>query len=271
MKRSPNVTRHITPLTVPVNTGKYQHKVLVGTPTLGTVRIEFMNAVNGLVMPVNFQISNQTPIGFLVADAQNIICKEALSRKFEWVIFLEDDVIVPLDLLVRFEEYMNKGTVPIVSGLYPLKSTVPMPFIFRGRGNGVFTKFKVGDRVWADGVPTGCLLVHTSILAALAEESETYTLRSNGVPQALTRVFETPRKAFADSGAGTYQKLVGTSDLYFCDQLREKDILRKAGWRKLSDQPFPYLVDTAINCGHIERGEGAVRTFMIGPRGDQLR
>ena len=134
------------PLPVFTNSGTYKHKVLVGTPTMGSIRIEFHNAVNGLVMPVNFQISNQTPIGFLVADAQNLICKDALDRGFEWVLLLEDDVVVPPDLLLRLEHYMEAKTTPIVSGLYPLKSTVPMPFIFRGRGNGRVHRLRGGGQ-----------------------------------------------------------------------------------------------------------------------------
>jgi hypothetical protein len=264
-------TVKMAPLPVYENTGVYKHKVLVGTPTMGSIRIEFHNAVNGLVMPVNFQISNQTPIGFLVADAQNLICKDALERGFEWVLLLEDDVVVPPDLLLRLEHYMEAKTTPIVSGLYPLKSTVPMPFIFRGRGNGVFTDFTVGDKVWCDGVPTGCLLIHTSVLKAMAAAVPAYQIHTNGGQTTLPRIFETPRKAYADAGAGTYQKLVGTSDLYFCDQLREYDILRKAGWTKFAKKLYPLLVDTAINCGHCDRGDGVVRIYKIGPRGDQLQ
>lgn len=250
-------------------TGVYQHRILIGIPTMGQVRIEWHNAVNGLVVPVNWSNSMQTPIGFPVADAQNIICKEALDRKFEWLFLLEDDTMPPPDLLVRLERYLNKPTVPIVSGLYPLKSTIPMPFIFRGRGNGVFTDFTVGDKVWADGVPTGCLLIHMSLIRALAAESETYTLRANQQQIVLTRIFHTPRQVFSDPTLASYQKLVGTSDLYFCDMLREKDILKKAGWSRIAARQYPFLVDTGINCGHIDRQTGQV--FLIGPRGDQLR
>lgn len=246
----------------------YTHKVIIGTATLGQVRIEWHNAINGLIIPVNFQFSNSTPIGFRTADAQNIVCKELLDRKFEWLFLLEDDTIPPLDLFLRLDRYMTKADVPIVSGLYALKSDVPQPFIFRGRGNGVHTDFTVGDKVWADGVPTGCLLVHASVIRAMAEHNGTYFLRANGANVTVPRVFETPRKAFEDAGTGTYQKLVGTSDLYFCDQLREHGILEKAGWGKIARKRFPYLVDTGINCGHIERDSG--RIFKIGPHGDQL-
>lgn len=250
-------------------TGVYQHRILLGIPTTGTVRIEWHNAVNGLVIPVNWSNSMQTPIGFPVAEAQNIICKEVLDKNFEWLLLLEDDTVPPPDLLVKIEQYMERGDIPIVSGLYPLKASIATPFIFRGRGNGAFRDFTVGEKVWADGVPTGCLLVHASIIRAMAEQAETYKLRANQQEVALKRIFWTPRQVFSDPSLATYQKLVGTSDLFFCDQLREKDILRKAGWSRIARRQYPYLVDTSINCGHIDRHTGVV--YIMGRTGHELR
>lgn len=262
-------TRYVKELSQTYFTGVYQHRVLVGIPTMGIVRIEWHNAVNGLIIPVNWSNSMQTPIGFRTDDAQNIICKEALDRKFEWVFLLEDDTIPPPDLFIRIERYMQKGDVPIISGLYPLKSSVPMPFVFRGRGNGVFRDFTVGEKIWADGVPTGCVLIHMSIIEALAAKSEDYLLRANQQSVRLKKIFHTPRQVFSDAALGTYQKLVGTSDLFFCDQLKEHGILKAAGWGKIARRQYPYLVDTAINCGHIDRTTGHV--YQIGRTGHELR
>lgn len=249
--------------------GVYQHRVMLGIPTMGVVRIEWHNAVNGLIIPVNWSNSMQTPIGFRVDDAQNIVCKEAMEKNFEWLLLLEDDVLPPPDLLVKVEQHMEAKSAPIVSGLYPLKSTQAMPFIFRGRGNGTFRDFKTGDKVWADGVPTGCLLVHMSVIREMAKVAETYVLRANQTQVQLKRIFWTPRQSFSDPALGTYQKLVGTSDLFFCDQLKEKGILKKAGWGGHARKTYPYLVDTSINCGHIDRNTGTV--FQIGKTGHDLR
>lgn len=254
-------------------TGVYKHKILIGTPTLGDIRIEWHNATKGLVIPVNWSNSEQTPIGFLVDDAQNIIVKEALDRGFEWVFLLEDDVIPPVDLYIRLERYMSRDDkIPIVVGLYPLKSTEPTPFIFRGRGNGVFRDFKTGDKVWADGVPTGCTLIHSSILKVMYDQAEWYMIRANGVEHRVKRVFWTPRQVFSDAHLASYQKLVGTSDLFFCDQILERGILKKAGWPQFAKKRFPFLVDTAINCAHIERqGAAAGAQYIIGRTGYELQ
>jgi len=237
------------------NTGIYTHRILIGVPTLGNVRIEWHNAINGIVVPVNWSNSYQTPIGFQVDDAQNLIADEAIKKGFEWLLLIEDDVIVPCDIFVKLAKYIKKKKNPIISGLYNLKGSDPQPFIFRGRGNGSFTKFKKGDKIKADGVPTGCLLVHCSVLHELAKVSEDYNLRVNGNVMKLKKIFWTPRMVYTDVSLLSYQKLIGTSDLWFCDTIIKNKILKKAGWKQ---DKYPFLVDTSINCGHIDRETGQV-------------
>lgn len=244
----------------PKNDRPTRRRVLIGTPTLGQVRIEWHNAMQGIVIPCNWANSANTPIGFLVDDAQNIIVQETLRSNFEWLLLIEDDVVVPPDIFLRFAKHIEAGTAPVVSGLYYLKGPrqEPEPLIYRGRGNGAFRDFKAGQQVWVDGVPTGCLLVHASVLKVLSATTETYTVRANGTVITLPRVFHTPREAWFDQGTGAYQKLVGTSDLFFCDGIIREGILKKAGWPKVARRQFPFLVDTGIRCGHIDRSNGII-------------
>jgi hypothetical protein len=242
----------------PRNAATWKHRIMVGIPTMGTVRIEWHNAMTGIIVPMNWSNSTSSPIGFHVDDAQNLIVNETLANGFEWMLLIEDDVVIPPDILIKLAPYLESKKYPIVSGLYNLKAFPPQPMIFRGRGNGAFGKFKLGDKVMADGVPTGCLLVHTSILKELANHVDTYQLRANGGVVSLKRVFRTPQFVFTDESLGSYQKLVGTSDLYFCDQIKEFDILRKAGWKRLANEEWPFLVDTSIRCGHIDRVTGQI-------------
>jgi hypothetical protein len=239
------------------NSSPRQNRVLIGTPTLGMVRMEWHNALASLVIPCNWSMSSTTPIGYLVADGQNLIAHEALDKGFEWVLFLEDDTVPPVDLYLRLAEYIDKKDAPVVSGLYHVKGGSE-PMVYRGRGNGSFRDWKMGDKVWADGVPTGCLLVHTSILAEMAKASPNYFVTSAGNAFSVRKVFESPRQAWMDPRSGGYQKLLGTSDLYFCDQVMERDIFTKAGWPKIAKREFPFLVDTRIRCGHIDRDSGKV-------------
>jgi hypothetical protein len=241
----------------PVNTVQRQNRILVGTPTLGTIRIEWHNAITGLVIPCNWSTSSTTPIGYLTADGQNLITHELLNKGFEWLLFLEDDTIPPSDLFLRLAPYIEHKKYPIVSGLYHVKGSTE-PMIYRGRGNGAFKKWKRGELVWADGVPTGCILIHSKIIAELAKVSENYIVHSGGNPFRIKKIFESPRSVFTDPSTGDYMKMLGTSDLFFCEQVLKHNILLKAGWKSLATKEFPFLVDTNIACGHIDRETGRV-------------
>lgn len=232
----------------------YTNRILVGTPTRGTVRIEWHNAVHGLVIPTNWSMismiqpmSTFIPVRFQVADAQNMIVQEALTKDFEWVLLLEDDVLPPPDLLIKLNAYMQAGDTPVVSGLYYTKSTPSEPLIYHGKGNGAFLDFQMGEQVWADGVPTGCLLIHHSILREMAEDADYYEF--NG--QRAKRVFESATRSWIDPETGSVNTSSSTSDLDWCWRVKEQGYFRRAGWPQYDALEYPFLVDTSILCRHI--------------------
>jgi hypothetical protein len=212
------------------------------------------------VIPCNWTAANVAvgyshtiPMGYLVADAQNLIVNAAIRDNYEWVFLLEDDVIIPVDAFLKLNEYMKKGDIPVVSGLYFLKNSPTEPLVYRGRGNSCFARFKPGDMVWADGVPTGCLLIHCGILKLMAAESEDY-VTGNG--ERVKKVFETPQKVWVDPESNHLHMTSGTSDLHWCDRVMKEDVLRRAGWPKIGKKRYPFLVDTTIFCKHIELTTG---------------
>lgn len=243
---------------------KWRKRLLVSVATEGWVRFEWANARYGQVTPVNWEAQGfdvqWTALGYSIDDAYNLITKKALELGVEWLILIEDDVIVPNDLFIKFSRYMDKGDFPIVSGLYYTKSEPAQPLIFRGRGNGPFTKWKLGDKVNCDGLPMGCLLIHTSILKWFWENIDDVYQTVDG--QQVKRVFETPRKMFFDPEKGGYERQEGTQDLYFFDRMIEWDVLKKTGWDKVARRKFPLLCDTGIFCRHIDRGTG--RQYPMG-------
>jgi intein/homing endonuclease len=168
-------------------------------------------------------------------------------------LFIEDDVVLPVDAFLRLNEYIKKGDIPVVSGLYYLKSNPSEPLVYRGRGNGPFTKFKMNTRVWADGVPTGVLLIHGSILKLMYSESKDYTTGSGSTAK---QVFETPAKVWFDPEKLTVQQAMGTSDLYWCDRVMKENVLERAGWKGIARRKNPFLVDTNIKCLHIDLNTG---------------
>ena len=194
------------------------------------------------------------PMGYLVADAQNIIVNEALTKDYEWVLLLEDDTIPPHDLFLQLNAYIRSAEFPVVSGLYFLKANPPEPLVYRGRGNGAFFDWKLGEKVWVDGVPTGCLLINCKVLKIMANESEDYKTVSG---QVLKKIFETPARAWTDPETGVNHSAAGTSDLYWCDRVMKDNVLRRAGWPEIGKRKYQFLVDTNIFCKHIDLQSGA--------------
>lgn len=237
------------------NPGTWRHRVFVGTPTTGNIRMEWALARFGQVIPTcwstidhNAWMSNYAPLEYLVPDAQNLIVKAALEAKAEWLFLLEQDDVIPPDTFLRLNDYMSKREVPVISGLYFTKSVPPEPLLYRGRGWSYYRDWKMGDKVWVDGVPTGCLLIHSSILQAMWNESPEYKL--GGIT--VRRIFDIPNERWYDPQTNAVHQTTGTSDLNWCSRVMNENFFAKAGWPEYQKKKYPFLVDTNIFVKHID-------------------
>jgi hypothetical protein len=258
--------------------------LLIGVATLGTVRIEFMNALNGMVSPPNWSLVRATPTGYTTADAQNLLVDTVLRGTFRALLFIEDDTCPPPQTLLTLDRWLWKmerqKAPPIVSGLYHIKGSAetrtgktggiellgPEPLIYRGSGQRAYRDWAPGDVVYCSGVPTGALLIHRSVLEAWAKEPdlETYTLP--GYPFPLKKMFQNPSHVWVDPSTGQANVSAGTSDLYWSDQTIKRNILFKAGWSRIYQRgaiathsergKWPFIVDTSLRFMHIDRATG---------------
>jgi len=71
-------------------------------------------------------------------------------------------------------------------------------------------------------------------------------------------VFITRREAGVDPETGGFYKKIGTSDLVWCDNVISNGYLKKAGFPEAAKKKYPFPVDTAIKCGHIDLSTGVV-------------
>ena len=238
----------------------YTNTLLVGTATTGLLRVEWVAARYGQVTPLNWSLAGymQTvaggvldfmPLRYLVADAQNLIVGEAIRLDMEWLFLLEHDVILPPGAFFRLNKWMKETPAPVVSGLYFSRCYPSEPMVFRGRGMGTYTGWRLGDAVEVDGVPTGCLLVHMGLLRAMWEDSEPYTV--GGVK--TRRVFDTPRYSWYDPDSGEQHIATGTSDLEWCKRVIDGGYLAKAGWHDYAGKQYPFVCDTGLFCRHVEQ------------------
>lgn len=243
------IARHPSP--------KYKKRTLISTPTEGWIRYEWAHARYSQIIPMNWEASGFdlafTTMGYAIDDAYNCITRKALELNVEWVIIIEDDVLIHPETFTKFHHYQLEGKYPIVSGLYYLKASPTLPLVFRERGAGAFTNFKLGSKVWATGCGMGCILIHTSLLKWMWNHTEEYRASDGST---YHRVFETPRQVFVDPQTMSYGVASGTQDLHFFDRLVENDVYRKTGWLDIARKKYPILIDTSILCRHIDRSTG---------------
>ena len=87
---------------------KLHNRVLIATPTTGLVRMEWVMARYSQVIPTNWSqvdfiqwYDSFVPIGFQVADAENIIAKQVVEGDFEWLFFIEHDNVLPPQTFIK--------------------------------------------------------------------------------------------------------------------------------------------------------------------------
>jgi len=249
--------------------GSHVKRVMIGVPTLGVVRIEWDVHRRGQIIPINWQCgevtANHLPdtvgMGYHTADAQNLCLERAYLDKYEWCLLWEDDVLAPFDSMLRLALHFERMPAPIISGLYFSKSEPTWPLVFRGRGNGAFRDFEIGERrdragkllydgfVWADGVPTGFLAIHRSIIEWVWRNSDDYQLPDG---RKIKQAFKFPRESWFDPEQDRYFAQMGTSDLAFCDRLIKENVFAKTGWKDLAKKRYPFLVDTNLYAQQID-------------------
>lgn len=234
----------------------WQNRVFLFTPSTGSVRMEWVQSRYAQMIPTNWSfveimhfLSPYVPIGYQLADAQNLMAKYVVEGDYQWIIYIEHDNILPPDAFVRFNQYINEQKVPVVSGLYFTKAEITEPLIYRGKGTSYFGDWKMGDKVWADGIPFGFRLEHAGLVKAAWENSEEYTV--NGV--VTRRVFKQPGAIWYDEEKGGMVSTGGTTDLAWCARIMEEKLFEKAGWPEYQKMKYPFLVDTNIFVKHIDQ------------------
>ena len=108
--------------------------------------------------------------------------------------------------------------------------------IYRGRGNSYFNKFKYGDYVYADGVPTGCLLIHRSFLETIPHQR----------PQIGKSYFDWRVDMVGLQLPPDMPPL--SEDFTLCVHARKHGI--------------PTIVDTSIQCRHIGLAQSTFGQFL---------
>lgn len=199
-------------------------------PHVGEVSTEWCLKFKNLVMPPGTQVFMSR--GMPIDVTRDAMVKSALDSGFEWIFFLDSDVILPDNALNNLFSHNQ----PLINGMYKAKK--PGGFFW-----AVWMRVDTPDKkeafapiaTWkgrlisVDVVGTGCMLVHRSVFEKIrekypnlplffwAKDRDSKMLDQMNLPDPLMREV--------------------SEDFYFC-------MLAK-------DCGFNVIVDTDVKCGHI--------------------
>jgi len=196
-------------------------KILIGIPSRGMVSIHFLSSLLKQSIPVNTSVEYRFIGGKEVGDARNKLGEESLKLKSNYLLFLDEDVIIPQDAIARLVNLGDEGR-DIVAGVYYSKQIPPQPLIFKGRGTGSFKNWTVGEILEdVDGVGMGLTLIRTELFNKLKKP----WFKTIGAEKFTTKKGQTV--SFSTDEA-----------LYFCDKAISKG--------------FRITVDTGIQGVHYD-------------------
>lgn len=138
-----------------------QHRVLTVILTREVVSMAWAFGFRNLQIPGTYTGLTGMPFD----HARNTGCQKLLEMGWEWLFFLDDDVIPPPDAIIKLINHK----VPIVSGLYYRRSPPILPVMLRDVSGGRqwVTEFQAPALIEVDYVGAGCLLIHRDVLASL--------------------------------------------------------------------------------------------------------
>ena len=157
-----------------------------------------------------------------VVEARNIAAKQALEVNAKYLLFLDDDVLLPHKTLVRFLELMeNNDDWDVLTGIVPTKTDNAPPCIFKAGHPGPFWDWEFNTQFEIDLCGMACCMIRTSVLRRVGEPwFEWYR--------------ESQQGANAEEG----------EDVGFC--------------RRVKEAGGTIVADGGVLCGHIDRDTGKV-------------
>lgn len=217
-KPSMNITPAPAPMPAPTLVRPKQ--ILIGVPTARYIEVETFKSIYDQIVPANCEAHFQYFWGYNVEQVRNIMVKWCLQNKFDYMLNVDSDIVMPPHALSRLMEIQDEKTA-VTSGVYiQRKEGVKIPEVFvhnpstGGQMNMPIENVQGSDLIEVEGVGFGCCLVRTDVFQAV------------GNPW------------FEYRSSIDFSKVV-SEDVDFCTKARAK------GYR--------VVVDTGLKLGHLTK------------------
>lgn len=186
--------------------------ILIALPTAKYIESETFKSIYYLTKPNDYTVDMECFYGYRIDQIRNLICYYAIENKYDYVFFVDSDIVLPSDTLIKLLS-INK---PIATGIYIQRKKEIIPEIYiNENGNIINENYKnlvEHKQIQIAGCGFGCVLVNIKVIKAV------------GYPQ-----FE-------------YHSAIKMEDTYSEDL----DFCTKA-----INLGFDIYADTSIKCDHI--------------------
>lgn len=177
--------------------------------------------------PLNTSVTHVVVQNQEVGEARNQIVEWALEHNATYVLFVDDDVILPPFAIQRLgyaldtkaKELFPDDKTYVICGVYMSKEEMTTPVIYKKNGQGGSWDWKYNDIFEIESGGTGCMLIRTEVFRHLEKP-----------------YFKTIEEYVEVEGQIGCQKM--TDDIYFCQKVKE------AG--------FKILAHGGVLCGHYD-------------------
>ena len=186
-------------------------KTLIAVPCFDMMQTGFVRSFLELEKPEETAFS-LIP-GTLIYEARNLIANNAIRCGFDRVFWLDSDMVVPKDTLIRLSEDMNTGK-DFVSGLYfrrkpPINPVICDNVYWHVRDDGnvetfatSFVKYPENQVFEIAGAGFGCVMTSVDLLKAVVDVYGSPFTPMMGIGEDLAfcwRVAKLGRKMYCDS------------------------------------------------------------------------
>jgi uncharacterized Fe-S cluster protein YjdI len=223
-----------------------QTRFLIGIPYGSEyVPVQFAESLFKMDKPPNHDVVflGQT----ITSAARNLIAAKALKENFDYVFFLDSDMIVPPDIIKRLWSHDKL----IVSGLYRARRGIGNYFAFNyNEETKLFSNSRcinfAEELLKIDGLGTGCLLINCDVFKQLSKPWFFYDDGSDVNIEAVNKIID-QNNMFS----GSYSVKIENVD-------RDKFSTTGYGrgedlnfFKKCYEAKIDCYIDTSLFCGHV--------------------
>ena len=175
----------------------------------------FLMSTWNMQAPINCTVGRIKVVGKPVDEAREELVDIAIKNGAKYLMFIDDDTLVPPDALLRLFHQLDGQDEMLASGVYYTKTQPSVPIILNKNKPAGVTDWRHGEVIHVDYAGCGCLLIKMDIFDMIDKPFFKFNRGRMDIDETRGAIGE---------------------DIWLCDKVAEK------GWR--------VVVDTNVQCGH---------------------